>query len=186
VTLIDVPVFGEAGLYAARRGSTGKPAPIGFGVIAAPRGAPNGVMALELSRSPAGTVAIRGPMVPRHPFPPGVERTEVPHFKTGDNGVFDTGYTCRLDHDGKTMIVTGPPPGIVNVGGYRFLERELQDHVAWAGNASLAALPDALAGHRLAGAAADRETVRKVLAGLGLNPLVISAFRDRPSAAANF
>ena len=184
VTLIDVPVFGEAGLFAARRGATGKPAPVGFGAITAPRGAPNGVLALEVSRTPAGTVAIRGPMVPRNAFPPGVEGTDVPHFKTAGTGPFDTGYTCRLDRDGRTMVVTGPPTGIVSVGGYRFVERELQDHVAWAGNATLAALPDALAGHRLAGASANRDMVRKVLAGLGLNPLVIAAFRDRHDAAA--
>jgi hypothetical protein len=184
VALIDVPVFGEAGLFAARRGATGKPAPVGFGAITAPRGAPNGVLALEVSRTPAGTVAIRGPMVPRHAFPPGVEQTDVPHFKAAGNGPFDTGYTCRLDRDGRTMVVTGPPAGIVSVGGYRFVERELRDHVAWAGNATLAALPDALAGHRLAGSAANRAMVRKVLAGLGLNPLVIAAFRDRPEPAA--
>jgi AMP-binding enzyme len=183
--LIDVPVFGEAGLFAARRGNTGKPAPIGFGPITAPRGAANGVLAVEVSRTQAGTVAIRGPMVPRHSFPPGVERTDVPHFQTGAGGVFDTGYTCRLDRDGRTMVVTGPPVGIVSVGGYRFVERELQDQVAWAGNATLAALPDALAGHRLAGSAASPDSVRNVLAGLGLNPLVIAAFRDRrePGAA---
>jgi AMP-binding enzyme len=181
IALIDVPVFGEAGLFAARRGSTGKPAPIGFGAVTAPRGAANGVLALELSRTPVGTVAIRGPMVPRHAFPPGVERTEVPHYKTAGSGVFDTGYTCRVDRDGRSMLVTGPPAGLVNVGGYRFVERELQDQVAWAGNATLAALPDALAGHRLAGSAASPDTVRDVLAGLGLNPLVIAAFRDRPS-----
>lgn len=179
VALIDVPAFGEAGLFAARRGTTGKSAPIGFGAITAPRGAPNGVLALEVSRTAAGTVGIRGPMVPRHAFPPGVERTDVPHFKTAGGGLFDTGFTCRLDRDGRTMVVTGPPAGIVSVGGYRFVERELQDQVAWAGNATLAALPDALAGHRLAGSAASPDTVRDVLAGLGLNPLVIAAFRDR-------
>jgi hypothetical protein len=178
IALIDVPVFGEAGLFAARRGNTGKPAPIGFGTITAPRGAPNGVLTLEVSRTPAGTVGIRGPMVPRYSFPPGVERTDVPHFKTNGGGLYDTGYTCRLDRDGRTMVVTGPPAGIVSVGGYRFVERELQDQVAWAGNAMLAALPDALSGHRLAGSAASPATVRDVLAGLGLNPLVIAAFRD--------
>jgi non-ribosomal peptide synthetase component E (peptide arylation enzyme) len=184
ISLIDVPVFGEAGLLAARRGADGKPAPIGIGKVHAPRGAADGILALEVIRTAAGTIAVRGPMVPRHAFPPGAERTDAPHFKTGGNGQYDTGYTCRLDRDGKTLVVTGPPAGIVNVGGYRFVARELQEHAASAGNATLTALPDALAGHRLAGSAGDRETVQKFLAGLGLNPLVIAAFRERGRAGA--
>jgi hypothetical protein len=45
-------------------------------------------------------------------------------------------------------------------------------------------LPDALAGHRLAGSAADRERVQDALARLGVNPLLISAFRDSRRSAA--
>jgi hypothetical protein len=179
ISLIDVPVFGEAGLFAARRDAGGKPTPIGFGAVNAPRDATDGILALEMSRTAAGTLAIRGPMVPRHAFPPGVERTDVSHFKTGSNGQFDTGYICRLHRDGRTMVVTGPPTGLVSVGGYRFLARELQDHVARAGDATLAAVPDMFAGHQLAGSAGDPDAVQKALAGLGLNPLVIAAFRDR-------
>jgi hypothetical protein len=77
------------------------------------------------------------------------------------------------------MTVTGPPPGIVSCGGYRFVARELQDLADRAGHgASLAALPDALAGHRLAGTAADRALAQQALAELGANPLLVSAFRD--------
>ena len=75
------------------------------------------------------------------------------------------------------MIVTGPPPGIISFGGYRFVVRELHDWCARPENGagSLAVLPDALAGHRLAGTAADRdpcsaiacETRRKPTAGGG-------------------
>jgi hypothetical protein len=177
-----VPVFGEIGLYAARRGTGGKPAPIGFGRIMAPRGAPNGVLTVETVRTDAGTVAIRGPMVPRYAFPPGVEGSDVPHLKAGSNGLFDTGYTCEVDRDGRTMVVTGPPAGIVTIGGYRFVARELQDHAVWAGSETLAALPDLFLGQRLAGSAASAHAVREALIGLGLNPLVIAAFRDRRAA----
>ena len=79
------------------------------------------------------------------------------------------------------MIVNGPPPGIVSFGGYRFVMRELRDLVARPENGagSLAVLPDALAGHRLAGTAADCALVQQSLTKLGANPLLVHAFRDR-------
>jgi hypothetical protein len=51
--------------------------------------------------------------------------------------------------------------------------------------ATLAALPDALAGHRLAGIAHDAEALRAELAERGVSPLVSDAFalRARPRAA---
>lgn len=183
VGLADAHIFGEAGLVIARRGANGKPASIGFGSVTAPRGAPGAVLVAELSRTDAGTVAIRGPMVPRFAYPPGAERGEAPFFKVGDDGYVDTGYTCRVELDTRAMVVTGPPPGIVSVGGYRFALRDLQDLTARIEPGStLAALPDTLTGHRLAGGAGSRETMQEALAERGLNPLVVGAFRDRRPA----
>ncbi len=100
---------------------------------------------------------MRGPMVPRCAFPPGVERTTLPHFRVAANGFVDTGYACWSDRDDAPLVVTGPPPGMIGVGGYRFVMRDLQDIVDTADpTATLAALPDALSGHRLAGSAPDR------------------------------
>jgi hypothetical protein len=100
--------------------------------------------------------------------------------KVDAEGFVDTEYPCRLGRDGKTLIVSGPPAGLVNVGGYRFAWRELQDLLAeLSENGSLAALPDRLAGHRLAGVATDRERVRRALVARGVNPLLVAAFRDR-------
>ena len=152
----------------------------------APRGAQGAAVVAEVVRTEAGTVALRGPMVPRHPYPPGVERSGVPYFKIAPNGLVDTGYTCRVDRDTRAMIVTGPPAGLVSVGGYRFVLSDLQDMVGadrrrrrrWR------ALPDALAGHRLAGKATDVEAVQEALAELGVNPLIVRAFRDRRSLPA--
>jgi hypothetical protein len=53
-----------------------------------------------------------------------------------------------------------------------------------AGSAVLAALPDALSGHRLAGQAEDRASVRQALDALGVNPLLSGAFNDRRKADA--
>ena len=46
----------------------------------------------ELAATETGTVALRGPMVPHHAFPPGIERSDQPHFEIGRDGFVDTGY----------------------------------------------------------------------------------------------
>ena len=177
--LIDVLPFGEIGLVAARRDAGGKPSAIALGPITAPRGKAGAPVILDIARSAAGTLALAGTMVPRRPFPPGAERSDHPHLKAGADGFVDTGYACRLDLAG-LINIDAPPPGTVTVGGYRFVLKELQDYLAHiAEGSTVAALPDAIAGQRLAGVAADREAIRATLAALGANPLVVAAFRER-------
>jgi acyl-coenzyme A synthetase/AMP-(fatty) acid ligase len=176
--LVDVLVFGETGLVAARRDGEGCPAPVPLGAAAAPRGTSGAMIVADLARTERGTLALRGPMVPRYPYPPGVERMPAPYLKATPEGLVDTGYPCRVE-DG-TVVVTGPPPGVVSIGGYRFLMRELQDIANRAeGGAAIAALPDALNGHRLAGSATDRALAQAALGVWGMNPLLSDAFRDR-------
>jgi hypothetical protein len=178
--LVDVQVFGETGIVAAVRGLGGRPSPTPFGVVFALRGQKGTVVAAEIAQTPIGTVALRGPMVPRAAFPPGAERSGLPHFKIAGNGFVDTGYACQPDG----MVVTAPPPGIVGIGGYRFVLEELQEIVSSVDSiGTLAALPDALAGARLAGDAPDRAAVRAALARLGAPALVVGAFREHPRAA---
>jgi acyl-coenzyme A synthetase/AMP-(fatty) acid ligase len=179
IGFVDVLAFGETGVIATRRGASGKPAPVAFGPITAPRGAPGAVLVGELARTEMGTVALRGPMVPRHPFPPGAERSGLPYFKAV-NGAVDTSYTCRVDPDTNTITVTGPPAGVIGVGGYRFILRDLEDLVVGIdGGGCIAALPNSLCGHQLAGSAANAEAVRTALTGQGVNPLVVAAFSGR-------
>src|SRR5262249_40071770 len=163
---------GGTGLIAGCRAAGGRPLAIPFGVAQAPRGSKGALATVEIAMTSHGTVALRGPMVPRGPFPPGAERSSLPHFRVAPNGFVDTGYACRPDNS--AMVVTGPPPGIIGIGGYRFVVRELLDQVGVVANGAgtLAVLPDALAGHRLAGTAADREAVQASLARLGANPLL--------------
>ena len=111
-------------------------------------------------------------MLPHGAFPAGVERTQFPHVKITPQGMIDTGYTCPGAKLLSAMIVSGPPAGVVSVGGYRFVTRKLQTLVG----------PDALAGHRLAGSAADRKRVREMLAKKGVNPLLVGAFAALPAA----
>jgi hypothetical protein len=184
--LVDIPVFGEIGLIAARRGADGKAARIQPGRLVLPRGAPQGIHVLNLARTPSGTLALSGPMVPHALFPPGGERNGAPKLKTTD-GSFDTGYACGVDRETKMLIIDGPPGGIVSVGGYRFALRAAQDLLAGIEDGStLAALPDMLAGQRLAGAGADRDAICDALLAHGANPLLVAAFRARkPSQQAS-
>jgi non-ribosomal peptide synthetase component E (peptide arylation enzyme) len=172
IALVDVLAFGETGVIATRRGADGKSAPLSLGAINAPRGAPGGVLVGELRRTEMGTVAMGGSMVPRHPFFPEASETA--------DGVGDTGYTCRTDPDTKTLTVTGPPAGMVAVGGYLFAVSNLDELAAKvAGAEHIIALPDLLCGHRLCGAAKNAAAVQAELAGRGINPLIVAAFGAR-------
>ncbi len=167
--VIDVASFGEVGLIASKRHVNGKALPLPLGV--------------EIARTAAGTLALRGPMAPRFAFPPGATANADARLEPDASGFIDTCYPCRID--GQTLIVTGPPAGVISVGGYRFLQRDI-DALAESLNAfaTLAALPDALAGQRLAGAAADPKGVYLKLRAMGANPLIAGAFRARPGAQA--
>jgi len=170
--LIDVQAFGETGFIAARRNASGLPAGLTPGH--------------QIVRTIAGTLALHGPMVPRHPFPPGAERGDEPYLEADAGGLVDTGYPCRINRETGMIELSGPPAGIVNVGGYRFLRDDLARHIGDAEMAaSITALPDATLSHRLAGNAVDREAVRQELNARGANPLIAGAFRDRrkPRAA---
>lgn len=179
--LVDVSIFGEAGLIAARRGAGARPAPLPLGAVVAPReGGDNAVTVAELAATGNGTVALRGPMVPRHAFPPNIERSDQPHFKIGRDGFVDTGYPCDVDVVSKTVTVTGPPAGLVNVGGYRFpLCALLQTVGRIDPGAALSASPDPLTGQRLVGSAADPDAMQAALSYMGVNPLVTAAFAGR-------
>jgi hypothetical protein len=92
----------------------------------------------------------------------------------------DTEYAARLDRATGAISVTSPPAGVLTVGGYRFLASDLQEWSRRLGHGALiTALPDRLSGHRLAGRARDNARAREALSELGLNPLMVEAFRDR-------
>ena len=177
-SLTDMLVFGETAVIGSRRDADGLAVPLPAFAAMAPRGSANAVTVAEIARTRIGSMALRGPMVPRHPFPPGAERGGSPHLKADAEGFVDTFYACRIDRMMGTITVTGPPPGIVSVGFYRFVLSELEDVVRRAnGGAFVTALPDALAGHRLAGISGGDGDMRAAFTQLGVNPLVADAFR---------
>ena len=65
----------------------------------------------------------------------------------------DTDFAARLDRSTGAICITAPPNGIMAVGGYRFLAKDLQEWGKRLGQgALLTALPDRLSGYRLTGA----------------------------------
>jgi hypothetical protein len=176
IPLVDVRIFGETGLVAARRQLESRPAPLPVGAIRSHMAGADSPDFGEIVRTQSGTVAMRGPMVPHAAFPPGAER--IRRNLPGDTDAVDTGYPCRIERD--ILVITGPPPGIVSLGGYRFALKDLQDRLGRIERGcTLAALPNAIVGYRLAGESADRATLRRSLTELGANPLIVRAFRGR-------
>jgi hypothetical protein len=178
-TLTDIYLFGEAGLFGARRAADGAPAPILPGPHGAPRDIPGTSIAGETLLTPRGTLALRGPMVTAAAYapapPPGDSLVASP-----PRDYVDTDYAARLDRSTGAICITAPPSGMMAVGGYRFLSQDLQEWARRLGQgALLTALPDRLSGHRLAGRAKDNARAREALGELGLNPLMVEAFRDR-------
>jgi len=176
-TIVDLWAFGEIAVVASRRGPNGNPE--GPALPSMGRYSAGATLRVEATRSQAGTLALRGAIVPRHQFPLGTERGSPLRLKIDENGFVDTGYPCRFDRTSNRMIIAGPPSGIVSVGGYRVPLRELEETVARIDpKSSVAALPDALTGQRLAGIAADRQTVQRALAAQGAQPLLTAAFGE--------
>ena len=181
--LTDVYLFGEAGLFSARRAADGVPASILPGPHCAPHDVPGSSISGEILLTPRGTLALRGPMVTPAayaPPPPPSDSLVAPPPRD----FVDTDYAARLDRSTGAICITAPPSGIMAVGGYRFLSQDLQEWARRLGQgALLTALPDRLSGHRLAGRALDNARAREALSELGLNPLMVEAFRDRTHSA---
>ena len=112
--MVDIQVFGEIGLIAARRGAGGRAGVVPFGPVAVPRGTKGGVIVGEIRATANGTVAMRGPMVPRFAFPPGVERTALPQLKVA------TERLCRY------RLCLLERPGQRAPGGHRAAARDGQ------------------------------------------------------------
>jgi hypothetical protein len=183
-TLTDVYLFGEAGLFGARRmAEDGSPAPIKPGPHGAPRELPGSSIAGDILLTPRGTLGLRGPMIPVAAYAPSSPPSDS-LIAAPPRDYVDTDYAARLDRMTGAINITSPPSGIMAVGGYRFLAQDLQEWARRLGQgALLTALPDRLSGHRLAGRAQDNARARDALTELGLNPLMVEAFRDRSSAS---
>ncbi len=179
IQMTDVYLFGEAGLFGARRADDGSPAPVMPGPYRTPPEIPASSTAGEIILTPKGTLGLRGPMVPIAAYATS-ERPPDTFASLSQPDYVDTGYAARIDRATGAISITAPPSGVMAVGGYRFLAQDLQEWARRLGqNTMLTALPDRLSGHRLAGRASDNARAREALTELGLNPLMVEAFRDR-------
>lgn len=167
VSATDLYVFGEAGLFGARRGESGLPAMVRGGPFGAPRNDPNRSAMGETVITPHGTLGLSGPMI-------------VP-AAYGAQEVVDTHCPARIDPGTRLLSLGAQPEGVVAVGGYRFPREHLS---RWAdrlgGDARLFETGDDLCGHRLEGHSLSNALARTAFGELGLNPLISDAFRDRP------
>jgi len=183
VTLTDAYLFGEAGLFGARRAEDGAPALIKPGLQGVPREMPGSSISGEILLTPKGTLGLRGPMVAVAAYAPPPPPSDSLMPQPARDCV-DTDYAARVDRTTGAITITAPPSGVISVGGYRFLASDLQEWGRRLGQgALLTALPDRLSGHRLAGRAQDNARAREALLELGLNPLMVEAFRDRAGTA---
>ena len=184
VAMTDVYLFGEAGLFGARRGEDGAPAPVKPGPHGARREMPGSSISGEIILTPKGTLGLRGPMVSIAAYAPSTPPPSDSLVPQPPRDYVDTEYAARIDRQTGAINITAPPSGIMTVGGYRFLAQDLQEWSKRLGQgALLTALPDRLSGHRLAGRALDNARAREALIELGLNPLMVEAFRDRSASA---
>jgi hypothetical protein len=182
-SMTDAYLFGEAGLFGVRRtADDGAPAHVKPGLQGLPRDMPGSSISGEILLTPKGTLGLRGPMVAvaayAPPPPPSASLLQQP-----PRDYVDTEFVARLDRSTGAISIIAPPAGVMAVGGYRFLASDLQEWARRLGQgALLTALPDRLSGHRLAGRAQDNARAREALLELGLNPLMVEAFRDRTGA----
>jgi hypothetical protein len=177
----DLYAFGEAGLFAVPRDADGAAAAMLPGSPLR-RSQSSSAAAGEAFVTKEGTLGLRGAMIPIAAYAPQRRPREGLASRALPDHV-DTAYAARLDRQTGAICITAPPSGVVNVGGYRFLSNDLND---WAQRlpqgGMLTALPDRVCGHKLAGRASDNARARAALAQLGLNPLMVEAFRDRTSS----
>ncbi len=168
---LDVTTFGELGLIAGR----GSAAVLPKGIVHAPQASATGVPVIETARTGAGTLALRGGMVPADAY--GAATVSI-----GADGFIDTLYPCQIDARTSGLTITGVPPGTVAVGGYRFSQSRLEQLVARLDEAAvIVALPDAVLSQRLVGRAPDAAAMQTALATH--NPLISGAFRGRTAPA---
>jgi AMP-binding enzyme len=174
--VIDLLAFGETGLVARTRGGTsGLP----LGEVHAPS-TPGGAALLETGVTSAGTLALRGAMVPQKVWPPHAERGGDPCLTLAEDGFVETRQPIRQDRAAGLLFVESPVPGTVTIGGARVSMADAADLLAGLSpDASLTAVPDAVLGSRLVGVAADRRAVHAALIEAGAHPLIAAAFRPR-------
>lgn len=177
---------------------------IGGGTLHLHHGFDAGVFAAQAAAFDGGAIAVPGPTLAPLASLVAADKTMLAVWRSG-HGLADSA-PCRsaidvVCTDGSTVKAFSrgadglPDPALteqsraaaaaIAVGAYSFRQSEIDAAVlAIDPHATVAALPDAALGQRLAGHAADPATVAARLADDGFNPLLAGAFRARRSAPA--
>src|SRR6185369_980193 len=142
-SLTDVYLFGEAGMFGARRvAEDGSAAMVRAGIHGAPREMSGASIAGEILLTPKGTLGLRGPMVAVAAYAPPPPPSDSLMTQPPRDYV-DTEYVARIDKSTGATSITAPPSGVMSVGGYRFLASDLQEWSRRLGQGALiTALPD--------------------------------------------
>lgn len=166
-------IAGEVAL--ARMSGEDRAIPLGPDTFAS--GSGQAPVLVETRIGPAGTLQMRGAMVPQGAFPPGAERGLPPTWSTDADGFRDTGIPAASGKAAKSAVPAGPEAGIVAVGGRRFAESDLRAAYAEAGGEVAPVIrPDALLGQRVSGIIGDGRALIGLasrLAETGVTPLGI-------------
>lgn len=123
--VVDVTAFGEAAIVARRRTGDLRRATIPSRTLAADGAHPTAAL-VHGHRTLQGTLALAGTMVPSTAFP-AAAGTGLPLIA---EGALDTGWSCRVEPGGATLVCDAPPRGVARVGGYRFGLRDVEGKLA--------------------------------------------------------
>jgi hypothetical protein len=169
--VVDFHNFGETGAIVLMREDPRLALPVPLGGISAPSGMAGAPIVIE-AKQKDGQIWLRGAMVPREAYPPGLG-----NYRTARDadGFVRTGYRCRSDGNGSVIVEAGPER-VVSVGGLRFGLNDLQSRFAAIGeDVKILAVEDPLLGERMRIVAANPEAAAAAFQAAGHSQLVVDA-----------
>jgi hypothetical protein len=169
--IVDFHIFGETAVIALARGERQHARAVPLGGISAPSTSVGAPIVVE-TRIAEGQVWLRGPIVPRLPFPATGERSRL---KQDGDGFVRTGFRCHSDGNGGLIVEAGPER-VVSVGGLRFGLNDLRSRFSGCGeDIKVMAIDDPLLGQRLHIEAANPDATIAAMQAAGHSRLVIDA-----------
>jgi hypothetical protein len=169
--IVDLHGFGEVAVVALQREDARRARPIPVGGISAPSATVGTPIVIE-ARIAEGQVCLRGPMLPRLPFP---ASGAMPRLLRDREGFIHTGFHCHSDGNGGLLVDAGPDK-VVAVGGLRFGLNDLRSRFSSCGDdIKVMAVADPLLGQRLRIESADPDATIAAMEAAGHSRLVIDA-----------
>jgi hypothetical protein len=169
--VVDLYCFGEIGTVTLRRSKPTEASPIPLGAITAPSTTRGGPTVIE-TRVTGGELMLRGPQVPRAPFPIASHPTGL---EFDADGFVRTAFRCR-DNGNSGLVITGGPEKVVTIGGLRFGLDDLRSRFAQSvSGVKVTPVEDSLLGERLRIEAENPSATAAALKAAGHSPVVVHA-----------